>query len=57
MAGLIADEYLHGLTNRMLDEMETYLPGREDDLDSRIRNAEAQLEELKGLKARKEAQQ
>ena len=57
VAGLIADEYLHGLTNRMLDEMETYLPGREDDLDSRIRNAEAQLEELKGLKARKEAQQ
>lgn len=55
IAKLIADEYLHGLTNRMLDEMEVYLPGREDDLDLRIRQTEAQLEELKEQKARKES--
>lgn len=57
VAGLIADEYLHGLTNRMLDEMEAYLPGQEDDLDTRISQAEAQLKALKARKARKEAQQ
>lgn len=54
VASLIADEYLHGLVGRMMNEMEEYLPANEEDIDTQIRQTEALLEELK---ARKEARE
>lgn len=52
---LVADEYLHGLVNRMLDEMSRYLPDRylnTEELDRKIEETEAQLRELKARKER-----
>ena len=53
VASLVADEYLHGLVGRMLEEMGKCLPDPEEDLDEQIKEAEALL---KVLKERKEKQ-
>ena len=54
VACLVADEYLHGLIGRMMDEMEEYLPNHEvlEDIDKQIMEAEKHLEELKAKKER-----
>lgn len=54
VSGLIADGYLQSLTSRMLDEMEDCFSSQEFDIDSRIRQTEAQLKKLKEQQARKE---
>lgn len=53
VASLVADEYLHGLVGRMLEEMSKYLPEPDEDIDEQIKEAE---EWLKTLKERKEKQ-
>ena len=53
VANMVADEYLHGLTGRMLEEMSKYLPEPDEDIDEQIKEAE---EWLKALKERKEKQ-
>lgn len=44
----VADEYLHGLVGRMMDEMSRFLPV--DNLDEEIQKAEEHLKELKARK-------
>lgn len=55
VASLVADEYLHGLVGRMLDEMATYLPELEfmEDIDNQIIEAEKHLESLREKKERR----
>lgn len=52
VASLVADEYLHGLIGRMMDEMEHFLLEYEplDDLDKQILETEKHLQELKSRK-------
>lgn len=51
VASLIADEYLHNLVGRMIEEMEAYK--RKDDLDEEIVATETRLRELKAMKERR----
>ena len=46
---LIADEYLQGLVQRMMDEMERYLPDTEtiENIDKKIAETETQLQQLR----------
>jgi hypothetical protein len=52
VASLVADEYLHGLLGRIMDEMEHFLPEYEhqDDIDKQIFETEKHLQELKARK-------
>lgn len=52
VAALIADEYLHGLVERMMSEMEEYLPpkGGGEDIDQMILEAEKHLQKLRARK-------
>lgn len=52
VAALIADEYLHGLVERMMSEMEEYLPpkGGGEDIDHMILEAEKHLQKLRARK-------
>lgn len=53
VASLIADDYLHGLVGRMLEEMESFLPERiqsDEELDRLIVETEARLQTLKEKK-------
>lgn len=56
VASLIADEYLHGLVGRMINEMESFMPPIEpsdDELDIEIMKTENHLKELKAKKERR----
>ena len=54
MASLIADDYLKGLVNRMLDEMRGYLPKTDYTAEELDKMIEAEEQKLQDLRAKRE---
>ena len=54
VASLIADDYLKGLVNRMLDEMRGYLPKTDYTAEELDKMIEAEEQKLMALRAKRE---